>query len=95
MHAQQAGWSAQEVVRATLEADGGAPCVEFVAEAKRCPVCDSPLRVYKTRFREVNTLEAGTFRAVETLKQCGSDPTHPVMGSDALARLVLHRQRAC
>ncbi len=93
MHAQQAGCSAQEVVRATLEADGGAPCVEFVAEAKRCPVCDSPLRVYKTRSREVNTLEAGTFRAVETLKQCGSDPTHPVMGSDALARLVLHRQR--
>jgi len=67
--------------------------VAFVAEAKRCPVCASPLRVYKTRTRQVITLEAGSFRAIETLKQCAHDPTHPLMGSEALARRVLHRQR--
>jgi len=93
VHAQQAGWSAQEVARATLETDGGAPCVEFVAEAKRCPVCDGALTAYKTRSRQVITLAAGALRATETLKRCRHDCTHPVMGSEALSRLVLPRQR--
>ena len=93
VHAQQAGWSAQEVARATLQSDGGAPCVEFVAEAKRCPVCDGALTVYKTRSRQVITLEAGALRATETLKRCAEDPAHPVMGSSALAALVKSRQR--
>jgi hypothetical protein len=40
----------------------------------------------------VITLAAGSFRAIETLKQCGEDPTHPLMGSNALARQVVARQ---
>ena len=51
------------------------------------------MEVYKTRSRLVITLEAGPFRAIETLKQCGTDHTHPLMGSNALARLVKSRQR--
>ncbi len=93
MHTEQAGWSAQEVARATIEADGGTPCIEFVAEAQCCPVCDGALTVYKSRSRQVITLEAGAFRAIETLKQCRCDPTHPLMGSEALSRLLSQRQR--
>ena len=39
------------------------------------------------------TLKAGTFRAIETLKQCNQDPTHSVVGSSALTQLVKPRQR--
>jgi len=80
------------VVRATSEA-GDIPNIEFVAEAERCPVCGGALKVYKTRSRQVITLAAGPFRAIETLKQCGEDHAHPVMGSNALARQVNSGQR--
>jgi len=80
------------VVRATSEA-GELPCIEFVAEADRCAVCDGAAKVYKTRSRQVITLEAGLFRATETLKRCAEDPAHPVMGSSALAALVKSRRR--
>ena len=80
------------MARITSEA-GDVPGIEFVAEAERCPVCDAALKVYKSRSRQVITLAAGPFRAIETLKQCGEDHTHPVLGSNALARQVLPRQR--
>ena len=69
------------------------PGIAFVAEAERCPVCNGELKVYKSRSRQVITLAGGSFRAIETLKQCGEDPTHPLMGSNALARQVVPRQR--
>jgi hypothetical protein len=80
------------VARATSEA-GDVPGIEFVAEAERCPVCDGALKVYKSRSRQVITLAAGSFRAIETLKQCEEDSRHPVMDSNALARQVVSRQR--
>ena len=80
------------MARATSEA-GDAPGIEFVAEAERCPVCNGALKVYKSRSRRVITLAAGSFRAIETLKRCGEEYSHPVMGSNALARQVLPRQR--
>ena len=80
------------MARATREA-GDVPGIEFVAEAERCPVCDGALKVYKRRSRQVITLAGGSFRAIETLKQCGEDSTHPLMGSNALARQVVPRQR--
>jgi len=78
------------MVRATSDAPG----IAFVAEAERCPVCDGALKVYKSRSRQVITLAAGPFRAIETLKQCAEDQTHPVLGSNALARQVSPRQRS-
>jgi hypothetical protein len=91
-HAQQAGWSAAEVARAT-SGTGNSPGIVFAAEAEQCPVCNGALKVVKSRSRQVITLEAGSFRAIETLKQCSQDSTHPVMGSSALTRLVKPRQR--
>ena len=80
------------MVRATSAA-GDIPTIEFVAEAERCPVCGGTLKVYKTRSRQVITLAAGPFRAIETLKQCGANHAHPVVGSNALARQVKSGQR--
>jgi len=80
------------VARSTREG-GDVPGIEFVAEAERCPVCEGALNVYKSRSRQVITLAAGPFRAIETLKHCGEDSTHPVLGSHVLARQVLPRQR--
>ncbi len=81
------------MARATSAA-GDAPGIAFVAEAERCPVCDGALKVYKSRSRQVMTLAAGPFRAIETLKHCAEDPRHPVIGSKALARQVSPRQRS-
>ncbi|MCP4010388.1 MAG: hypothetical protein GY726_12860, partial [Proteobacteria bacterium] len=91
-HAQQAGWSAAQLMRSTGGADG-LPRIDFVAEAERCPLCSSTMKVHKTRSRQVITLEAGPFRAIETLKRCNEDPTHPVIGSNELAKRVKPRQR--
>ncbi len=77
----------------TISEAGDVRGIAFVAEAERCSVCDGALKVYKSRSRQVITLAAGPFRAIETLKQCGEDPTHPISGSNALARQVLPRQR--
>jgi hypothetical protein len=41
----------------------------------------------------VITLAGGALRAIETLKQCSEDSTHPVLGSNALAGQVVPRQR--
>ena len=79
------------MARATREAGDG-PDIEFVAEAERCPVCDGALKVYKSRSRRMITLAAGPFRAIETLKQCRTDSSHPILGSQSLARLVKPRQ---
>ena len=38
-------------------------------------------------------MEAGSFRAIETLKQCSKEPTHPIMGSSALTQVIKPRQR--
>jgi hypothetical protein len=73
-------------------AEDGLPRIDFVTEAEQCPRCGSRLKVHKTRSRRVITLEAGPFRAIETLKRCHSDPMHPVMGSNELAKLVKSRQ---
>ena len=80
------------MARSTREG-GDVPGIEFVAEAERCPVCEGALNVYKSRSRQVITLAAGPFRAIETLKHCGEDSTHPVLSSHVLARQVLPRQR--
>jgi hypothetical protein len=80
------------VARATSDA-GDVPGIAFVTEAERCPVCNGAPKVYKSRSRQVITLAGGSFRAIETLKQCGEDSTHPLMGSNALARQVVPRQR--
>ena len=80
------------MARATNEA-GEVRGIAFVAEAERCPVCKAALKVYKSRSRQVITLAGGSFRAIETLKHCGEDSTHPVLGSSALARQVVPRQR--
>lgn len=69
------------------------PCVEFVAEAQRCAICEQPLQVQKSRQREVFTLEGGAFVAREVLKRCGGDESHPVVGSEALSHLVKPAQR--
>lgn len=80
------------MARATSEA-GDIPGIAFVAEAERCPLCNGALKVYKSRSRQVITLAGGSFRAIETLKQCGEDSTHPLMGSNALTRQVVPRRR--
>ena len=77
----------------TISNAGDGPDIAFVAEAERCPVCNGALTVYKSRSRQAITLTAGPFRAIETLKQCGENHAHPVMGSNALARQVKSGQR--
>ena len=76
-----------------MRATGNSPVVHFVAEAAQCPLCDDVLKVYKSRSRQVITMQAGAFQAIETLMQCGEDPAHPIMGSNVLAQLVAPRQR--
>jgi len=64
----------------------------LIAEAEQCPVCAGAIAVYKTRYRRISTLETGVLQVKETLKQCREYPSHPVLGSQALARLVKPRQ---
>jgi len=64
-----------------------------VAEAQTCPLCGGPVQIQKSKKRPVITLQAGVFAAKEIRKQCIQDPSHPVMGSAALSRLVKPRQR--
>lgn len=92
-HAQRAGWSGAEIVRATGEVDESSPCIEFVAEAEACPICISPLQIQKSKRREVITFQAGVFTAKEIRKKCTCNATHPIMCSDELARLVKPHQR--
>jgi hypothetical protein len=76
-----------------MRATGELPNMHFVAEAAQCPLCDGALKIYKNRARQVITMKAGAFQAIETLKQCAEDPAHPIMGSSALAQLIAPRQR--
>ena len=92
-HAQRAGWSGAEIVRATGEVDESSPCIEFVVEAEACPICTSPLQIQKSKRREVITFQAGVFTAKEIRKKCTRNATHPIMCSDELAHLVKPHQR--
>jgi len=64
------------------------PCVDFVAEAQRCPVCGDTLHAQKSKQRRIVTLEAGAFEVRDVRKQCRSDKSHPVMISERLSRLA-------
>jgi hypothetical protein len=81
------------MARVTAEAGESFPCIEFVAEAEQCPVCASPMQVQKSKRRTVFTLQCGGLKIKEIRKQCTRNPTHPVMGSEALSRLVGPHQR--
>ncbi|MCP4409750.1 MAG: hypothetical protein GY807_18805, partial [Gammaproteobacteria bacterium] len=95
LHALRAGWSAEEIARATTEPGMPVPIVDFVAEAERCPVCGGAVRILKSRFRlrPVMSCKAGPFIPRVVLKRCQKDPSHPVVYSQALARIVRPLQR--
>ncbi len=95
LHALRAGWSAEEIAQSTTAKGEPFPVVDFVAEAERCPVCGSALRVLKSRFRRrpVMSCEAGPFIPRVVLKRCKMDSSHPVAHSQALARIVRPLQR--
>jgi len=92
-HAQRAGWSTAQLVRATAEAGESFPCIEFVAEAEACPVCAGEVQIQKSKRRQIITFQAGVCTAKDVRKQCTRNPTHPIMGSEELARLVKPHQR--
>jgi len=69
------------------------PRIDFIAEADNCPVCQAPLEVVRTKNRTVATYAEGLFEALEVQKKCSADSLHPVIKSDALARIVRPRQR--
>lgn len=69
------------------------PRVDFIAEADVCPTCGAGVAVAKSRVRRVVTLAEGAFDAREISKQCQRQPSCPMVGSSALARLVPPRQR--
>lgn len=81
------------MVRAMAKTGDVLPCVEFVAEAEKCPVCAGEVQVQKSKRRKVVTFQAGEFVAKEVRKQCIHDVTHPIMSSETLAHLVKSRQR--
>ncbi len=63
-----------------------------MAEGERCLICAGPVQVQKSKARQVITLQSGAFTAKEVRKQCIQDATHPIMGSEALSRLVKPNQ---
>ncbi len=71
------------------------PIVDFVAEAECCPVCGGTLRILKSRFRwrPVMSYKAGPFIPRVVLKRCKKHASHPVVYSQALARIVRPLQR--
>lgn len=71
------------------------PIVDFVAEAECCPVCGGTLRILKSRFRwrPVMSYKAGPFIPRVVLKRCKKYASHPVVYSQALARIVRPLQR--
>jgi hypothetical protein len=68
------------------------PCIDFVAEAERCPRCGDSLEVQKSRRRTVVTLDQGMFDAREISKRCAKRCCPPLR-SEALRRLVKPGQR--
>lgn len=91
--AKQAGWSSTEITRATVSKGHHLPRIDFIAEADNCAVCQAPLEVVRTKNRTVATYAEGLFEALEVQKKCSADSLHPVIKSDALARIVRPRQR--
>jgi uncharacterized protein YbaR (Trm112 family) len=62
------------------------PTITFEPEVEFCPVCKNPLRVLKTKPRNLSTLAIGGFIGWETKVFCsGCDLT---FGSEQLASLV-------
>lgn len=68
------------------------PCIDFVAEAERCPRCGDSLDVQKSRRRTVVALGQGMFDAREISKRC-TKRCCPPLRSEALRRLVKPGQR--
>ena len=62
------------------------PTVDFGPKEGHCPCCHVPLKVLKTKLREVVTLHIGMFRAQETILIC--DHCRRTDGSGELRRLV-------
>ena len=93
LHAERAGWSAGEIMRAATRPGSALPRVDFRAEAERCPGCGQEASVYKSRTRTVITLAQGQFEAREILERCEGGAGCPPVGSDELRRLVPPRQR--
>lgn len=101
LHAEKAGWSPQEIARATTCKGDPLAQVGFVAEGESCPGCDEALGVYKSGGRTVLTLQDGPFKAWEILKGCDRarhrrrerKSSCPILKSQALARIVPPRQR--
>ena len=71
-----------------MDDQGVIPRVDFVTDAKYCPLCSGILHAQKSKHRFVTTLEAGTFQAREVRKACSVDRSHPVMVSEKLSQLV-------
>jgi len=94
MQALRAGWSGEEIERATTHHGERFPLVDFIAESEQCPICGSPMCIRKSRrhLRPVMSCEAGCFIPREVLKECSKDPAHPVAHSEALAHIVRPRQ---
>jgi len=51
------------------------------------------VQVQKSKRRHIVTLESGVVNVTEVRKKCSLNATHPVMGSEALSRLVEPHQR--
>ncbi len=80
------------IARTIASEAGSPPRVDFEAEGDRCPSCNDPQGVYKTRTRVVMTLGQGAFEAREVLKHCGRQGC-PVVFSRALSEIVPPGQR--
>jgi len=88
-----AGWSAPEVIRATVINGNRLPQVDFIAEATHCRHCGASLRVQKSKKRIVSTIETGTIQIREIRKVCSRHSSHPVEISEALSQMVPSGQR--
>lgn len=64
------------------------PILNFRCARSRCPDCQAPLKVKKTRFKSVCTLHVGGFRAHETLLQCDQCSNPSIYAAESLSRLV-------
>ncbi|WP_200241644.1 hypothetical protein [Lamprobacter modestohalophilus] len=83
-------------MRATARTQEPIPCIDFVAEAERCPLCGKAVQAQKSKRRRVVTVAAGAFVARKIRKCCSSgDSSHPVLVSEKLSGLVPAQQGAC
>jgi hypothetical protein len=65
-----------------------APRIIFPWTKKICRVCGNPLRIRRTKPRNVVSLAYGSFAVVERQGYCPLHPKLPVARSDALSRIV-------